>query len=115
MGFHFGGKASADRPGRVAEEVASSKAVLVEFGERDAPACRLEAHVLSQLLSRYGDRLRVLHVDVRNAPSQADAYAVTAVPTFVLFVDGAETRRLVGFQSVEDLARGLDEALPSAP
>jgi thioredoxin 1 len=112
MGFHFDHKASDAHPGALAEKVAAAPALLVEFAERDAPACRLEEPILAQVLRRYADRLRVLQADVESSPADAAAFSVTAVPTFVLFLDGVEKMRLVGYQSVDNLTAALDEALP---
>ncbi len=111
MGFHFAHKATHAQPGQLAGEVASAPAVLVEFAERDAPACRLQEPVLTQVLRRYADRLKVVQADVESSPDDAAAYAVTAVPTFVLFIDGAEKMRLSGYQTVATLGAALDEAL----
>jgi thioredoxin-like negative regulator of GroEL len=112
VGFHFTHKATMAVPGRLAEQVAEAPVVLVEFAERDAPACRLEEPILSQILRRYADRLKVIQADVESSPADAAAFGVSAVPTFVLFVDGAEKFRLSGYQSVDTLTAALDEALP---
>jgi thioredoxin 1 len=114
MGFLFPSKATLVAPGRLGQEVAAGGAVLVEFVERGAPACRLEAPVVAAVIERYASRLRVLKVDAAAELGDAQAYRVAAVPTFVLFVDGVEKDRLVGYQSVDDLTRFLDGALPAS-
>ncbi len=111
MGFHFAHKALGAQPGRLAEQVAAAKAVLVEFAAHDAPACRLEEPILSQVLRRYADRMSVLQADVESSPSDAKAFDVTAVPTFLLFVAGVEKTRLVGYQSIDDLTQAIDSVL----
>ncbi len=112
MGFHLVHKATAAAPGRLREQVAKGGAVLVEFAESDAPACRLEEPILAKILRRYVDRLRVMQADVDGSPADAAAFAINAVPTFLLFIDGVEKWRLVGYQSVDELSLALDEALP---
>ena len=99
-------------PGRLAQQIAAAKTVLVEFAAADAPACRLEEPILTQVLRRYADRLLVLQADVESSPSDAAAYAVSAVPTFLLFVHGVEKLRLVGYKSIDDLTRAIDGVLP---
>ncbi len=111
MGFHISHKASSAERGRLRDQVASAPAVLVEFSERDAPACRLQEPILSQVLRRYADRLKVVQADVEGSPADAAEFQVSAVPTFVLFVNGAEKWRLVGYQSVADLTAALDQSL----
>jgi thioredoxin 1 len=89
--------------------------VLVEFAERDDTVCRMEAPVLDKVLRRFADRLSVVQTDVGSHPAEADRYGITAVPTMILFIDGVEKLRVVGFRPVEELAAALEEALPSAP
>jgi thioredoxin 1 len=114
MGFHIVHKATSTRSGKLRQQLAAGGAVLVEFAERDAPACRLEEPVLSQVLRRYVDRLHVLQADIEGSPDDAAAFGIVAVPTFVLFVDGMEKFRLVGFQSVDNLTEAIDRVLPAA-
>jgi thioredoxin-like negative regulator of GroEL len=113
MGFHFARKAIDTEPGQLARQLAAGGAVLVEFAQRDAPACRLEEAIMAKVLPRYDDRLSVVRSDVEASPEDAAAYSVTAVPTFVFFLGGVEKFRLVGYQSVDDLTRAIDEVLPA--
>jgi thioredoxin 1 len=114
LGFHFAHKGSGAPPGRLAERVGATPALLAEFVERDAPTCRLAEPILATVLRRYADRLSVVQIDVEGSPEDAAAFAVTAVPTFVLFVEGDEKMRLVGYQSFDVLTAALDKALPPA-
>ena len=112
MGFHFARKTTDAESDRLADELAAGGAVLVEFAQRDAPACRLEEAITAKVARRYDGRLRVLRSDVEESPGDAAAYSVTAVPTFVFFLEGLEKFRLVGYQSVDTLTRAIDEVLP---
>ena len=114
MGFHFTHKATSAKPGRLAQQVGSAHAVLVEFAAKDAPACRLEEPILSQILRRYADKLSVLQADVESSPTDAKAFGVEAVPTFLLFIEGQEKLRLVGYQSVDALTRAIDEVFAAS-
>jgi thioredoxin-like negative regulator of GroEL len=114
VGFHFSHKANTAQPGRLAERVAAGGAVLVEFAEHDAPACRLQEPVLTQVLRHFADRLSVVQADVETSPADAAAFSVSAVPTFILFVDTVEKMRLVGYQSVDELTRAVDEVLAAS-
>jgi len=112
VGLHLHHHASRVAPGRLQKVVAASKVpVLVEFAERDAPACRMEEPVLAAILRRYPDGLSVVQADIETSPSDAQTYGITAVPTFVLFVGGAERLRLTGYKSVDELAAALDAEL----
>jgi thioredoxin-like negative regulator of GroEL len=115
MGFHYAHKPPGAGPSWLADQVGAGGAILVEFAQRDAPTCRLEEPIMAKVLKRYANRLRVVQSDVDASPEDAAAFAVSAVPTFVLFVDGVEKDRLVGYQSVDDLTRALEEGAVPPP
>ncbi|MGH9125638.1 MAG: thioredoxin family protein [Acidimicrobiales bacterium] len=114
MGFRYAHKASHAAPGKLAElvakDAAQDKVLLLEFAAADAPACRLEHPVLSEILRRYADRMSVIQADVESSPEDAEVFGVTAVPTFVLFVEGKERLRLVGYQTLDALTTAIDDA-----
>jgi thioredoxin 1 len=115
VGFHLLHKATTAVPGHLAEHVRTvPHPVLVEFANKDIPTCRMEEPVLAKILRRYADRLAVLQADVETSGPDAAELGVTAVPTFILFVDGTERMRLVGYQTLEQLTNALDQALPPA-
>jgi thioredoxin-like negative regulator of GroEL len=50
----------------------------------------------------------------RDNPSVTQRYAIWGVPTVSLFKDGAETERLMGVASKEEIARKIDKHLNRA-
>ena len=117
MGFHLfhHGHRSSEESDLEHKLAVSPHPVLVEFAERDDSVCRMEGQVLDKVLRRFADRVSVLQTYVGSHPAEADRYDITAVPTLILFVDGVEKLRVVGFTPIEELAAALDEALPPAP
>lgn len=108
----FSHKIPISDPAELAEHLAAAgRPVLVEFAEKDSPACQIEAPILEDLGRRYAGRLEVLKADVAASPEVAARFNVRAVPTFVVFVGGEERLRLVGFQDIEDLTRVVEAAL----
>jgi thioredoxin-like negative regulator of GroEL len=111
--FHVFHKATKVKPGRLTEILGHyTVPVLVEFAEKDSPACRLEEPVLTQVLRHFADRLGVVQTDVLSSQEDAERFGVAAVPTFVLFVDGKERLRLVGYQTAEQLIKQLEQVIP---
>jgi thioredoxin-like negative regulator of GroEL len=115
MGFHIHHKATKVKPGRLAEILAQCKVpVLVEFAEKDSPACRMQEPVLSQVLRHFSDRLAVVQTDTEASAEDVERFGVAAVPTFILFVNGKEQMRLVGYQAADQLIKVLEESLSPA-
>ena len=91
--------------------LASPVPVLVEFGASWCPPCRAMAPVLAEVARERADQLHVVSIDWDTNRAVADSLQVMAVPTFILFVAGTATRRLVGYTAKPKLLRILDETL----
>ena len=82
----------------------SNRPVLVDFWPPWCAPCRLVSPVVEQLGEELGDRLAVAKLNVDDNVGVASRYAVFSLPTLVLFKDGEEVERVVGFRRKEDLA-----------
>ena len=90
--------------------------VLVDFGATWCGPCRQMEPVLAQLSLDYEGRLKVVKIDVDEAPSLKSKYNVSGIPALLVFVNGEEVDRTVGSQSLRNLARFIDPyvAAPAA-
>ncbi|MHC4202295.1 MAG: thioredoxin family protein [Planctomycetota bacterium] len=79
------------------------------------PACRMQAPLVEKLAKDYAGRAVVRVIDVEAEKAEAETYGAKSYPTFVLVVEGTESRRLVGLQSEKELRAALDRALGPAP
>lgn len=85
--------------------------VLVDFTASWCPPCRLMDPILRALAAEHGGRLLVASVDVDRNPALVRRFAVMSMPTFALFVDGVEQRRLVGARGKGQLEKEIAEVL----
>ena len=97
-----------------ADVLASDTPVLVEFGARWCPPCRMLAPVLDEVAEERSSELRVLTVDVDASPVTQGRYGVMSVPTLLVFIGGKPVRQMVGFTSKGRLVAFIDEALQIA-
>jgi thioredoxin 1 len=93
-----------------AEVLEADTPVLVDFTAAWCPPCRVMKPVLAELASERDD-LRVVEVDVDADQRTAAAYGVLAMPTFILFRDGAPVLRLVGARPKRRLGEELAAVL----
>ena len=80
-------------------------AVLVDFHADWCRSCQLLDPVLDELAEAWGERIRIVKLDVETNPHTAARYGVRSIPTLVLFEDGEERDRLVNVirrQAIED-------------
>ena len=101
------------------QEVLKSDApVLVDFWATWCGPCRMVAPVLEEVASEQGDKIRVVKLDVDANPITAGRFGVRAIPTMIVFKNGREADRIVGYhpkaQLMTKLTPHLTMAAPSA-
>ena len=82
--------------------------VLVDFWATWCGPCRLAGPVLEELSEDYKDKVLIMKLDVDANPVNSQKYGVMSIPTTVLFKDGKEIARQVGFagkQAFEEIIK----------
>jgi thioredoxin 2 len=70
--------------------------------------CQMIAPVVEEIALEMADRLRVGKLNVDDNPSTAARFAITSLPTLLLFARGREVDRIVGVQTKADIARRIE-------
>jgi thioredoxin 1 len=84
------------------EQVIKNKTpVLVDFWAEWCGPCKMAAPVLEELSEKYKDKLVIAKLDVDKNPVNSQKYGVMSIPTTILFSEGKETGRQVGFSGKE--------------
>lgn len=80
------------------EVLKSDLPVLIDFWAEWCGPCRMIAPLVDELAQKYEGKLRVGKV---NADTDGDIlmnYGIRGIPTLILFKNGAEAERIVGFK-----------------
>ena len=91
-----------------AQVLANKTPVLVDFWATWCGPCRMAEPILEVLSEEYKDKVHIMKLDVDANQVSAGKYGVMSIPTTVLFKEGKEIGRHVGFagkQGFEELIK----------
>jgi thioredoxin 1 len=92
------------------EVLQSSEPVLVDFWAPWCGPCRQIAPVVEQLAGENAGSAKVVKLNVDDAPSAAQNYGVSSIPTLMVFKGGEVVDRFVGVQPKVRLQEAIDAA-----
>jgi thioredoxin 1 len=85
--------------------------VIVDFWATWCHPCRLMAPNFEALAVEYQGKVLFAKMDTDENPQTPMRYNIVGIPTLIIFQEGKEIGRIVGFQRKEDVKRQLDNAL----
>jgi thioredoxin 1 len=93
------------------EVLKSDRPVLIDFWAEWCAPCRQLAPTIKELAEEYGDKLRVVKIDVDANPKTASQMQVRAMPTLLMVKNGAVVGQLVGRQPKDKLKQMIAPTL----
>jgi thioredoxin 1 len=96
-----------------AEVLESDTPVLVDFWAPWCGPCRVVAPVLEEIAGERDD-IRIVKLNVDDNQQTAAQFGILAIPTMVLFRNGAEAKRIQGAMPKKRLEAELEPALAGA-
>ena len=92
------------------EELLNSKLpVLVDFWAPWCGPCQMAGPVIEEVAKENEGKIKLGKVNVDESPQVAGKYGVMSIPTVILFKEGKEIRRKVGFESKESLVKLISD------
>ena len=94
-----------------AEVINSDTPVLVDYWAEWCGPCKMIAPVLEQIAEHYGEKLKVVKVDVDSNKIFAQKHGVRNIPTLMLFKNGQVQETKTGALSKTQLQEFIDQSL----
>lgn len=82
--------------------------VVVDFFATWCGPCKMLSPVYDSVETEMGDKAEFYKVDIDQSMELAERFVVTTVPTVIVFKDGKEMDRLVGFIPKESLKSKIE-------
>jgi thioredoxin 2 len=95
------------------EEITASVAVLVDFWAPWCGPCRMVSPVVEQMGREFAGRLKVVKLNIDEAPAIASRYGVQGIPLLVVIKGGQEVDRVVGAVPPAQLREVLERHVPA--
>jgi thioredoxin 1 len=92
-----------------AEVLQASDPTLVDFWAAWCGPCRMIAPIVEEIADEYDGRLRVAKMDVDTNPNTPGQLGIRGIPTLILFKEGVEAKRFIGYRPKEAM---VDDLLP---
>lgn len=94
-----------------AEVFQSEIPVLVDFWAPWCAPCQMVAPILEKVAEDFAGRVKVIKVNVDEAPELANQYGIRGIPSLLVIKHGDVVSRMVGVQPESVIASALEAAL----
>jgi thioredoxin 1 len=92
------------------EVLQSEVPVLVDFWASWCMPCKMMAPIVEEIAQGFAGTVKVVKVNTDHAPEVASRYGIHAIPTLIIFHQGREVGRVVGYvprKTIEEKLRPL--------
>ena len=86
------------------EVLNSDKVVLADFNAQWCGPCKMLKPIIDGIANERDD-IKVVSIDIDDEDELADKYEVVSIPCLVVFKDGEEVNRSVGFKAKQDILK----------
>lgn len=90
------------------EVIQSDMPVLVDFFAAWCGPCRMLTPVMQQLAEEYAGKVKIVKVNVDQAPELAASFGINSIPALLYFKNGQVKGSSIGFAHKEELVRKLN-------
>jgi thioredoxin 1 len=94
-----------------AEVLKSDKPAIIDFWAEWCAPCRQIAPIIKDLAATWGDKVKIVKMDIDANPGTPGKYGVRAIPTILAFQNGKVVQQLVGQRPKADFEAMIKKLL----
>ncbi|MHB1415939.1 MAG: thioredoxin [Chloroflexota bacterium] len=86
----------------------SETPVLVDFWAEWCGPCRMISPVVEEMANEHKGQFKLVKMNVDENPNTPRQYGIMSIPTLILFKNGQDAERIIGFMPKEKLWKRLE-------
>ena len=94
-----------------AEVVQADRPVMVDFWAEWCAPCRQIAPIVKELAAQYGDKVKIVKMDIDANPATPGKYGIRAIPTVLAFKNGQVVEQIQGARPKGDFEEVVSRLL----
>ena len=94
-----------------AEILKSELPVIIDFWAEWCAPCKQIAPIIHDLADKYGDRIKVVKMDIDSNPNTPGQYGIRSIPTILTFKDGQVVDQISGVRPKRDFEAIIEKLL----
>ena len=94
-----------------ADVLQSDKPAIVDFWAEWCAPCRAIAPIVKGLADEYGDKVKVVKMDIDSNPGTPGLFGVRSIPTVLAFQGGQVVQQIVGARPKKDFEEMVSKLL----
>ena len=96
------------------EVIKSDLPVFTYFSADWCGPCKMAGPAIDELADEYSAKIKIVKINVDQNPQSPQKYNVMSIPTVIIFKDGQEVKREIGFSGKEGYKKLIDDVLGSS-
>ena len=88
-----------------------NKYVLVDFWAEWCGPCRMLAPTIEAISQTFSEKMNTFKCNTDDCAQAAQSYNIASIPCCILFKDGIEVTRIIGFKSEQDFKASLEKVI----
>ncbi|MBZ4688032.1 MAG: thioredoxin 1 [Clostridia bacterium] len=93
------------------EVLGSEDLTMVDFWAAWCGPCKMIAPVLEEIADEYAGKLKLGKLNVDENQTTPTQFGIMSIPTLILFKDGKELERIIGFKTKQELSSIINKHL----